>query len=188
MARPSEYDLDRVLNRVMEIFWKKGYEATSVGDLVDASQLNTRSMYNLFGDKKGVFHAALDNYRERFLDARIGVLRKQPGLDGVRAFFQLVAESDLTNGCLFCNTLTESHVVDTGSTRRANEYFEEVEYLFYRNLAYAKKRGEFAGDARRASQVLVCLLQGMGIYSKRKSSAAGKNKLFETVLGFLKTE
>jgi TetR/AcrR family transcriptional repressor of nem operon len=169
----------------MTVFWEKGYEGTSVDDLVSASRLNTRSMYNRFGDKKGVFHAALDNYRERFLNARLGMLNRNPGLPGIRAFFRSVAESDLSNGCLFCNTLTEGHVVDRGSTRRAEAYFEEVEQRFYRNLRQAKRKGEFSGDPRGASRVLVCLLQGMGIYFKRKITAAEKRRLFETALSFL---
>ena len=187
MARPSEYDLDQVLNQVMEVFWKNGYEGTSVGELVEASKLNTRSMYNLFGDKKGLFHSSLDHYREKFLNSRIEILKKKPGLEGVQALFDLVAESNLFNGCLFSNTLSESNVVDEESTDRAKSYFGALENQLCKNLRHAKRCGEFAGDVKWTSKFLVCLLQGMGIYFKQKPSVSGKKKIFETALKFIET-
>ncbi len=59
MARPREFDRDQVVDRAVDVFWRKGFEATSIRDLVEATGLNRGSLYNTFGDKAGLFEAAL---------------------------------------------------------------------------------------------------------------------------------
>ncbi len=62
MARPREFDRDQVVDRAVEVFWRQGFEATSIQDLVEATGLNRGSLYNTFGDKAGLFEAALERY------------------------------------------------------------------------------------------------------------------------------
>src|ERR1043165_9157841 len=64
MARHKEFDRDEALRRAMEVFWSRGYEATSVGDLVEHMGINRQSLYDTFGDKHSLYLAALDRYRE----------------------------------------------------------------------------------------------------------------------------
>lgn len=62
MARPKEFDRDQVLDRAVELFWEKGYEATSMADLVEALGVGRQSLYDTFGDKHALYLAALDRY------------------------------------------------------------------------------------------------------------------------------
>ena len=64
MARRKEFDRDEALHKAMEVFWSRGYEATSVGDLVEHMGINRQSLYDTFGDKHSLYLAALDRYRE----------------------------------------------------------------------------------------------------------------------------
>src|SRR5918999_3717922 len=64
MARHKEFDRDEVLQRAMEVFWSRGYEAASVGELVKRMGINRQSLYDTFGDKHTLYLAALDRYRE----------------------------------------------------------------------------------------------------------------------------
>jgi TetR/AcrR family transcriptional repressor of nem operon len=64
MAGVKQFDRSQVLDRAMALFWTRGYEATSIHDLVEATGVNRGSIYGTFGDKKGLFLAVLDHYLE----------------------------------------------------------------------------------------------------------------------------
>ena len=65
MARPKEFDAEKVLATAADVFWRRGYEVVSIQDLEAATGLGRGSLYNAFGDKEGLFIAALDRYIER---------------------------------------------------------------------------------------------------------------------------
>ena len=62
MARPKAFDRDRTLARALELFQAKGYEATSIQDLVDAMGIGRQSLYDTFGDKEALYREALERY------------------------------------------------------------------------------------------------------------------------------
>src|SRR3954451_354792 len=65
MARTKEFDVDLALERTMQVFWAKGFEATSAQDLVDALGINRSSLYATFGSKAELYRRALALYAER---------------------------------------------------------------------------------------------------------------------------
>jgi len=64
MGRPREFDVDQALDRALKIFWRKGYEGTTLPDLTRAMGINRPSLYAAFGSKEGLFCKALDRYAE----------------------------------------------------------------------------------------------------------------------------
>ena len=62
MGRPREFDTDAALEKAMRLFWAKGYEGTSVGDLTETLGISRPSLYAAFGDKQSLFSAALERY------------------------------------------------------------------------------------------------------------------------------
>src|SRR5207237_6339181 len=64
MARQKEFDRDEVLHKAMEVFWARGYEGSSIQDLVKHMGINRQSIYDTFGDKHTLFLEALDLYRD----------------------------------------------------------------------------------------------------------------------------
>jgi TetR/AcrR family transcriptional repressor of nem operon len=67
MARKLEFDKNTALQKAMLLFWEKGFEASSMEDLVNAMEINRFSIYNSFGDKKRLLILALEHYRENVL-------------------------------------------------------------------------------------------------------------------------
>jgi AcrR family transcriptional regulator len=61
-GRPRAFDGDRALDRALQLFWKKGYEGTSLSELTEAMGINRPSLYAAFGNKEALFHKALDRY------------------------------------------------------------------------------------------------------------------------------
>ena len=111
MARLREFDVDEALDRATKLFWSKGYEATSIQDLVEATGVNRASLYATFGDKGQLFAAVLDRYDQR-VNENVGRALDPPaaGAAAVQAWFKVLiekaTESHGPRGCLMLNTVT----------------------------------------------------------------------------------
>ena len=64
IGRPRAFDLETALDRALQVFWRKGYEGTSLSDLTKAMGINRPSLYAAFGNKEALFRKALDRYAE----------------------------------------------------------------------------------------------------------------------------
>lgn len=88
MPRPREFRDNDVLARAMLLFWQQGFHATSIKQLESVTGLRTSSLYNRFGDKEGLFDAALEHYVNTVVERRIErYLRRGDPLEGIRGFF-----------------------------------------------------------------------------------------------------
>jgi TetR/AcrR family transcriptional regulator, transcriptional repressor for nem operon len=111
MARMKEFDVDVVLDRAAEVFWRLGYEATSIQDLEEATGVGRGSLYNAFQDKQGLFLAALQRYGEKYGATPLRRLDDADVRRGIRGMLEdIVARmSDPKNprGCLLTNACLE---------------------------------------------------------------------------------
>jgi AcrR family transcriptional regulator len=62
MGRPREFDPDEALDRALDVFWRKGYEGTTIPDLTEAMGINRPSLYAAFGNKEALFRKAVERY------------------------------------------------------------------------------------------------------------------------------
>ena len=104
MARTREFDREEALDRAMHVFWDKGYEATSLSDLLDAMGIARQSLYDTFGDKHALFLEALDRYETHRLGQLQSCLETAPSVTrAFRDMFEgLVDESESVKrrGCM----------------------------------------------------------------------------------------
>ena len=117
MARPRQFDEFQVIEKLMKVFWDKGYEATSMQDLVDASGLLKGSLYGAFGDKRALYLAALRHYDRTRIQAGIDMLNAEGSArQKIARLFDNVIEStkrgEFAGGCLLCNASLEMAVSD----------------------------------------------------------------------------
>ena len=114
MARPIEFDENKVLTNAMEQFWREGYEASSVQKLLDCTGINRGTLYNSFGDKDTFFKSCVDQYN-KIVDRQIKNSLKNTKLnawDSINAYFDEavlnVSNKRRSMGCLLVNSLCES--------------------------------------------------------------------------------
>ena len=117
MARPREFDEQQVIENLMTVFWNKGYEATTMQDLVKASGLLKGSLYGAFGDKQALYLAALKHYDRTRIQAGIDMLNGEGSVrQKIARLFDNVIESTkrglFAGGCLLCNASLEKAVSD----------------------------------------------------------------------------
>ena len=176
MARPREFDPDAVLERAMQVFWAKGYEATSLDDLCQATKLNRSSLYGAFGDKRALFLDAIDRYGDRSV-ARIAAAlsRPLPVHQAIAAFLaemidQIVAGPG-RNGCFIGNCAAEVARHDRAAAASVRRNLERVEATFRDAFLRAKARGELAAevDIDALARFFVASTQGLRLIGKSTS-------------------
>ena len=173
MARHKEFDRDEALRRAMEVFWARGYEATSVGDLVGHMGINRQSLYDTFGDKHSLYLAALDRYRE-VEGRRMFELLERPGpvRRALRQLFEGVVECALgggeRRGCFVGNAMSELAGRCEATAEKTCGGMAAAEDALYRALLRGRREGEIKGgrDLRAVARFLYSSLQGLQLMSK----------------------
>src|SRR5215469_3252617 len=134
MARPREFDEQFVLKAVMQCFWNRGYEATSVKDLVAETGITAASLYNAFGDKRALFRAALDHYIESSVGERIRCCETLAPRKAIGEFFQDILNRSLSDrdhkGCLLVNSALEIAPHDAEFQEVIATVFRHIERFF----------------------------------------------------------
>jgi TetR/AcrR family transcriptional repressor of nem operon len=111
MAGTKQFDHGTVVDRAMMLFWRKGYGGTSIQDLEKATRLRRGSLYNAFGDKRGLFVAALKRYETTVSQERIKQLSNPDPYRAIEGFLDTLvtqmSEPSRPRGCLHTNTSLE---------------------------------------------------------------------------------
>lgn len=145
MARSKEFDEKAVLRKAMDLFWKQGYEKTSMQDLVDHMGIHRRSIYDTFGDKRSLFLAALNQYEELIVNEMESIIKSNSSIKQViRDVFIFILNSieRYPKGCLSVNTAIELSLLDKEIGRIVTKMFNRTEDMFH-NLI---KQGQISGE------------------------------------------
>lgn len=174
MARTKEFDPDAALGAALDLFWSRGYEATSMADLVEHLGIGRASIYATFGNKRELYLKAMDRYTELNDPLLLDELsRPGPALPGIHALLdRFVAESSAPAtrlaGCFVTNTAAELAPHDPAADRRVELNWEQIETLLHAALTRARAQGEIPEerDPRALARMLLVLLQGMRVVGK----------------------
>ncbi|MGW0880623.1 TetR/AcrR family transcriptional regulator [Streptomyces sp. NPDC002671] len=193
MARTKEFDPEAALQAALELFWRRGYEATSMADLVEHLGIGRASLYATFGSKHELYLRAMDRYG-RTQHPRITRELSAPGpvLPAVRALvrrFATEAAGAETReyGCLVTNTAVELAPHDTSAARRVEHSWDSLETLLHSALVRAQAQGELAGDRdpQALARMLLVLLQGVRVVGKASPDPARVRDAAEQALALL---
>jgi len=192
MPRPKEFDPDVAIEKAMQVFWHKGYEATSMEDLLSAMDLNRGSLYDTFGDKHQLFLKVIDRYCHGFVGEKFSLLDQPgPALPTLRRFFHGMIEGSLADpqrrGCLIANTVMElsPHEKEIAGTLR--QALKMAEDTFFKVLARAKQQGELKidKDPRTLARFLTTMMQGTIVMIKAGAPADVVKQTAETAFSIL---
>ncbi|MET9249443.1 TetR/AcrR family transcriptional regulator [Nonomuraea sp. NPDC003709] len=173
MGRPKQFDPDVAVGHAMDVFWRKGYAATTPQDLVDALGIGKGSLYNTFGSKHALFEAALSRYRDSQAAALIEMLEEPgPVKDRLRRALRLLSEMDLADpdrrGCMAVNTAAELGQADESAARLVQRMFDRTEDAFRALVEEGRRTGEIAADrdARAVGSLLLNTVVGMRLLAR----------------------
>jgi AcrR family transcriptional regulator len=180
MGRPREFDIDRALECAIEVFWRKGYDGTSISDLTEAMGISPPSLYAAFGNKEALFRKALYRYVETLADHWHKALHAPTAREAVEHLLYGSADFLTTKsnppGCLFvrssmaCHEAAEEVRCEMGARGAAGEG------PLRERLEQAKAEGELPADFDAAdyARFVVTVMEGMAV---RAAEGAGRTDL-----------
>ena len=178
MARPKSFNKEHVLGLAIMVFWKKGFDATSMKDLEMATHLTPGSIYHEFGSKLGLFEHALSQYIDTVVAFRVAhyLSQTENPMQTVRDFivssFRDVPKEVRGDACLLVNTATELGKTKPSVSTVIKRGFRTIEKGLYKQLQVAQENGDIREglDCQAAAKQLTHLMSGLLVASKNQSN------------------
>ena len=172
MARPVEFDRSQALNRALVLFWRKGYHASSLADLLATMDIGRSSFYAAFTDKRSLFIECLDLFWARTLEMLQQARAEMPPVDALQNFLERNFIGTRRGGavrshwgCMLVNTVLEMADVDNKLAARASDHLEEMQRFFQACLQDA---GAPPARAEELAAMLMLFNEGIRVSSRRR--------------------
>ena len=173
MPRVKSFNEDEVLSKAMNLFWKQGYNATSVQDLVNHLGINRASLYDTFGDKEQLFKKSFELYRKQNTVGLIQFFESRTNIkEGISELFSTAIQEAILDkdkkGCFVVNTTTELIPNDETLLEVLETNKLDFERLFYEYLQKGKANGQLKTnqDLKSIATLLYTLYNGIRVVSK----------------------
>lgn len=173
MPWEKQFDVDAALERAMEAFWSKGYEATSTQDLLHRMGINRGSLYDTFGNKRDLFLESLKCYLAQYQSRKLAAAtRGRAPQETIRILFESLV-SDATNdsehcGCFLVNTALDMAPHDKEIGRVVAKGFRQIETFFRTTIENGQESGSISSeiDAIEVSRALLGLMIGVRVLAR----------------------
>ncbi|MEH6944122.1 TetR/AcrR family transcriptional regulator [Bacillus sp. JJ722] len=192
MGRTREFDEEKVLDAAMQLFWEKGYEATSLSDLTSRMGVQRPSIYSAFGGKKELFEAALRKYTmSRASDVRTRLQNSPSVKEAFQTFFESVVAEEYTEsqsrGCFCINTMVELAPHDEKFEILTREHQMYLSVIFQETIERGIQSGELKSDvnAKALSQALIVSLIGLTVIMKSRPERSFVDNTIKVILTLL---
>lgn len=185
MPRVKLFDEKEVLTRAMNLFWKQGYSATSVQDLVSYLGINRASLYDTFGDKEKLFKKSFELYRKQSIDKICELFQNQSNVkEGFSVLFNNTVNESLLDkdrkGCFAVNNTTELVPNNESCLEILSSNRRNFENIFYEYLKMGQKKGQLVEckDLKSLASFLFVIYNGILVVSKIQTN---KKELTDSV-------
>lgn len=172
MGRPREFDVDKALDTLLRVFWRKGYEGASYSDLTAATGLERPALYSAFGNKEALFRKVLARYYAQYLDFIPQALERPTAREAVEGVLygaiDLYTQSPEHPGCLSLNGLLAGSD-DAEPVRQALiEARAETETQLKERFERAKVAGDLpeTADPTALAAFVQAVLHGLAVQAK----------------------
>ena len=192
MARTKDFDEDEVLTKAVSIFWHKGYNGTSMQDLVDGLGISRSSLYDTYGDKHALFIKALESYKASASGKMCNIVSNSVSAkEAVRQLFDLTTRELLGDeqhkGCFMVNTEIEVAPHDEEVSNMICQNDQQVEDAFYQAIKKGQDSGELSSkqDARALARFIFNTVKGIRVSAKSTSNQAYFDDIIQLTMSVL---
>ena len=180
LGRPREFDLDKALDKALQVFWRNGYEGSSIADLTEAMGINPPSLYAAFGNKEGLFRKAIDHYvqhRAAFWDQALAAPTARGTVERLlRETADFLTEECNPPGCLLVRGAMACSEAADAIRRELTARRCQGETLLRERLERARREGETPPvlDPADFARYIMTVLEGMSV---RAADGASRQEL-----------
>ena len=192
MPRTKQFCEEETLNKAMELFWEKGFHATSMQDLVSHLGINRASLYDTYGGKEQLFDKAFEHYRKTSGGWLEELFQNEPSIkEGFKKLFEAAIHEAITDacrkGCFVVNTTTELTPGNTKMDQTLMAHKAHMEQLFVSYVQKGINNGEIPADknAQEIGWMLFTLYNGVRVVSKIDTNAEKLQKVVDSGLSVL---
>ena len=175
MPWKKQFDPKEALQKAVEVFWRNGYEATSMTELLEAMGIQKGSFYDTFGSKREVFLLSIDQYEEDRFQLFQEVMQSKSPREAILGMLDLAKRESLANvrdrSCLVVNSLLEITPDDPEVQAKVQSILRRHEKLHAKLIRQAQTEGQIDDsiDPLSVGKVLVGLIIAMKVYGKAKA-------------------
>lgn len=192
MARKKSFNKDDVLERAMNLFWKQGFHATSMQDIVHNVGLSRSSLYESFGSKQGLFDQALGNYCRTNREGVKALLSNEKSVkSGIRNLLEssihcTISDAD-KKGCFVVNSTTELVPGDDEMLKALSKNRASFEKVFFEFLQKGQATGEIPPnkDIKTLSGLIYTVFSGLNVIAKLEKSPKKLMAQIDQIVGLL---
>ncbi len=188
MGRTLAFSHSSARDKALVLFWRKGYQATTLDDLITAMEISRSSFYATFVDKRGLFLDCLDLFAQRTQDLVRRARTEMPPVDALQSFFErnLIGTrgTRASWGCMLVNTVLEMADVDDELSARASSHLADMQAAFEDCLLDANCGPARAGEL---AALLMLVNEGVRVASRRKLSSRQQLAPIETAFRLLRS-
>ena len=177
MARPRSFNPDEALDLARDVFWRKGFQGTSLDDITAATGLAKPSLYAAFGDKNALFLKVLDRYHERVIANAERILNDGPSArDAIErwltGFVPFCSGIRGSRGCLSINTAADGASEQKEVRKKVERFNRELEELLRNRLRADRAQFSDAFDPDSAAHTIMAIYLGLMVMAKDAPDAA----------------
>ncbi|MGO4449428.1 TetR/AcrR family transcriptional regulator [Phyllobacterium sp. TAF24] len=184
MGRPREFDADEALQTALELFWRKGYEGTSITDLTDGMGITKPSLYGAFGNKEELFRMALERYEQNYMAFFWAALEKPDArtvaMDILHGFADAQTCDCNPSGCMGINAAMACSDAAAAIQKTIIEKRQMGQKALARRFARAKREGDLKTecDPEDLARFIMTISQGTAVQA---SSGTERDELYRLI-------
>ena len=192
MARVKEFDEQEVLGKALEIFWSKGYNGTSMQDLIDGLGISRSSLYDTYGDKRSLFLSVLNHYRQNQSEGMIQMIEQST--DIVQTLREILYQTltscpanKMKYGCFMVNTTIElaPHDEEINALVACNQ--KDMEQVIYKAIQKGQQKGQVTKkhSAKTLAKFILNTLTGLRVSVKSHTDKKAIAEIIDVTLSVL---
>lgn len=186
MPRNKEYNRYEVLEKAVHLFWRKGFKASSMSDIVKETGLNTASLYKEFGDKKGLFESALHHYSKHVVSNRIQLLVDEPNIKGIEKYLKSIVKNAASGGylgCLMMQSVVEKNEISQQANIQIKDFCAKLESLLEIAFRNAQADGDIPVEKNPAllASFVTSSVHGLVLYGQHPSNKKNVLNMYEII-------